>query len=48
MLEMGDLRTQTFEEIWNGESYQMFRGSLVYAKPMDPRCKWCFKHRMED
>lgn len=48
IIEMGSLKTQSFDEIWNGERYQFFRGSLLYAKPLDARCQWCFKHRLED
>jgi radical SAM protein with 4Fe4S-binding SPASM domain len=45
---MGDLATQSFEEIWNGSPYREFRGELLEARPEDPRCRWCFEHRLED
>lgn len=48
ILEMGNLSHQSFEEIWNGYDYQLFRHSLVNATPTDPRCQWCFEHRMDD
>lgn len=48
ILEMGNLSFQSFEEIWNGYEYQVFRHGLVNAAPADPRCAWCFKHRLED
>ncbi len=31
--EMGDLRKQSFEEIWNGEKYQDLRQSLTQERP---------------
>ena len=40
-LNMGDARTQTFEEIWNGEKYQRFRQQMFdgdYPKP----CTDCY------
>lgn len=48
ILEMGNLAHQSFEEIWNGYDYQLFRHSLVSAAPNDPRCAWCFEHRLDD
>jgi radical SAM protein with 4Fe4S-binding SPASM domain len=48
ILEMGSLNYLSFDEIWNGDEYQMFRKSLLTEKPMDPRCRWCFKHRLAD
>lgn len=46
--EMGNLSSQSFSEIWNGDEYQVFRRELLFAEPMDPRCNWCFKNRFED
>ncbi len=48
MLVMGDLRKESLKEIWNCEAYQDFRRQLITATPKDPRCQWCFKHRLED
>lgn len=48
MLVMGDLRKQSLSEVWNGELYQDFRKQLLFAQPSDPRCRWCFRHRMAD
>ncbi len=48
LLKMGDLRTQSLAEIWNGSGYQDFRSELIAAAPKDPRCQWCFKHRLDD
>lgn len=45
---MGDLRTQSVVEVWNGEKYQDFRRQLLEAKPKDARCQWCFAHRLAD
>jgi radical SAM protein with 4Fe4S-binding SPASM domain len=45
---MGSLATHAFEEIWNGEAYQALRTKLITRQPEDPRCQWCFKHRLED
>jgi MoaA/NifB/PqqE/SkfB family radical SAM enzyme len=45
---MGDLKFQDFMEIWNGHDYVKFRQQLLEARPQDPRCQWCFKHRMDD
>ncbi len=46
--EMGNLNNQSFDEIWNGDEYHVFRRELLYAEPMDVRCNWCFKNRLED
>ena len=48
MLEMGNLNTSTFGEIWNNQAYQVFRRELITATPQDQRCQWCFKNRLED
>jgi len=45
---MGDLNKNSFKEIWNSEKYVQFRKELWMAKPSDPRCQWCFKHRLAD
>lgn len=45
---MGDLKNQDFEEIWNGDAYQFFRGSLLFGKPTEKKCRWCFEHRIAD
>jgi len=48
ILEMGNLNYQDFEEIWNGPDYRFFRQTLTTENPLDPRCQWCFQHRIED
>lgn len=48
MLVMGDLSRQTVAEVWNSPAYRDFRRQLVESSPQDPRCQWCFKHRMDD
>lgn len=48
IVEMGDLKTTAFADIWNGPKYQAFRKALMSARPTDPRCKWCFEHRLTD
>lgn len=48
MLVMGDLKNNSIKEIWNCDKYQDFRKQLLNAVPEDSRCKWCFKHRMDD
>jgi radical SAM protein with 4Fe4S-binding SPASM domain len=48
MPNMGDLRTQSVVEVWNGEKYQDFRRQLLNARPKDARCQWCFAHRLAD
>lgn len=45
---MGDLKKQSFDEIWNGDAYQFFRGSLLFGKPTESKCRWCFEHRIAD
>ncbi len=48
MLQMGDLKTQDFGEIWTGDKYQEFRRQLFHNDPKDGRCQWCFNHRLDD
>jgi len=48
MKVMGDLKSQNVLDVWNGEKYRSFRQELITAKPSDPRCQWCFKHRLDD
>lgn len=48
MLVMGDLKTQSLDEVWNSPVYRNFREQLVMARPEDKRCQWCFKHRLDD
>lgn len=48
LLEMGDFSSMSLSEVWNSSSYQDFRSQLLSARPQDPRCQWCFKHRLED
>ena len=38
---MGDLKTQTFDEIWNGEKYLNFRKSLLKGRSEIEMCKNC-------
>lgn len=39
--KMGSLGTQTFREIWNNESYQLFRNSLMKSRKEIDICKNC-------
>lgn len=48
IVEMGNLTERPFAEIWNGSRYQAFRKDLLAARPSDPRCQWCFEHRLAD
>lgn len=48
MLVMGDLKTQSWEQVWNSDKYVDFRKQLITARPEDKRCQWCFKHRIDD
>lgn len=38
---LGDLKQQTFEEIWNGEKYNEFRASLLRSRSEIEICKNC-------
>jgi len=38
---MGDLKTQTFEQIWNGDKYLNFRKSLLKGRSEIEMCKNC-------
>ncbi|MEW6743151.1 MAG: SPASM domain-containing protein [Planctomycetota bacterium] len=40
-LEMGNLYTQSFEEIWNGERYRTFR-QRMFARDYPESCKSCY------
>lgn len=40
-LRMGDARTQTFEEIWNGKAYQEFRRRM-FERDYPDVCKNCY------
>ena len=37
---LGDAKTQTLAEIWNGQAYQDFRASLLSDAPPKP-CQNC-------
>ncbi len=41
-LELGDLRAQSWAEIWNGAAYQRLRGGLLSGAPK-PECRSCGK-----
>lgn len=49
---LGDLRTQSFEEIWNCEAYRELRAEHVgYRTGVDERfseCNWCYRNRYLD
>jgi len=38
---MGDLNSQSFEEIWNGDAYQSFRKSILRSRSEIEICKNC-------
>ncbi|MFO0508259.1 MAG: SPASM domain-containing protein, partial [bacterium] len=38
---LGDLNQHSFEEIWNGEKYNDFRGSLLRSRSEIEMCKNC-------
>ncbi|MBI3557788.1 MAG: SPASM domain-containing protein [Deltaproteobacteria bacterium] len=48
LLEMGDAKTSSLSDIWNGQPYRDFRESHLQARPQDSRCQWCFAHRLDD
>ncbi|AGH96566.1 radical SAM protein [Pseudobdellovibrio exovorus] len=48
MLVMGNLKSQDLGSIWNSPKYLDFRKQLLTRSPRDPRCQWCFKHRLDD
>jgi MoaA/NifB/PqqE/SkfB family radical SAM enzyme len=39
-VKLGDLRSHTFAEVWNGEQYQEFRRTLNTTRP-HPHCQTC-------
>ena len=45
---LGDLKENTFKQIWNGEPFQEFRKNLLNVTPKVRDCRWCFKHRITD
>jgi MoaA/NifB/PqqE/SkfB family radical SAM enzyme len=49
---MGDLRTQSFDEVWNGEPWVALRGEHVGARsahaPRFEECAWCYRNRHLD
>lgn len=55
-LTLGNLTVNTFDEIWNGESYQELRrfhtkgrrGGTVEMGSAIPHCNWCYKRRYVD
>ncbi len=38
---LGDLNQQTFQDIWRGEAYQNFRGSLIKSRSEIEMCRNC-------
>jgi len=38
---MGDMKEQTFKELWEGETYQSFRASLIKSRSEIEMCKNC-------
>lgn len=42
VVAMGDLNVNTFEEIWNGEKYRLFRKSMLEGK-IPTFCKGCYR-----
>ncbi|MFH1397301.1 MAG: radical SAM protein [Candidatus Omnitrophota bacterium] len=40
----GSLNKDSFPEIWNNDSYQLFRKNVHGANRLD-NCKWCFENR---
>ncbi|MBI3557783.1 MAG: SPASM domain-containing protein, partial [Deltaproteobacteria bacterium] len=48
MLVLGDLRKNSFSEIWNSDEYQFFRGTVLHNRLQHKRCLWCFEHRLDD
>jgi hypothetical protein len=45
---MGNLREQTFEEIWNGPRYQELRTTFVEQRNFWPECIGCSHHMRTD
>jgi radical SAM protein with 4Fe4S-binding SPASM domain len=41
---MGDLKNQTFEEIWNGEKYRAFRNSILQNRKSVDICRNCCQY----
>lgn len=42
---LGDLKNESFENIWNGEKYKKFRARTGSGNPIDPVCINCYKDR---
>ncbi|MBF0155637.1 MAG: SPASM domain-containing protein [Magnetococcales bacterium] len=40
-MEMGDLRSQSFREIWSGRAYRQFRRQLLRDREQFPICRAC-------
>lgn len=49
---IGDLKSSTFDEIWNGEAWQALRqehlSSRSESAPLFQECAWCYKNRHID
>ncbi|MFF5185763.1 radical SAM protein [Streptomyces sp. NPDC000345] len=49
---LGDLRTHSFEEIWNGDAYRQLRAEHVrWEQGISARfeeCNWCYRNRYTD
>ena len=49
---LGDLRTSTFQDIWNGPTYQSLRAQHAAGRDaIDERydeCRWCYRNRYLD
>ncbi|MEE8425365.1 MAG: SPASM domain-containing protein [Elusimicrobiota bacterium] len=41
--KMGDLRRQSFDEIWNGDRYRAFRKSFYADEPPNEACRRCLE-----
>ncbi len=39
--KMGDMKTQTFKQLWKGEKYRQFRSSLIKSRSEIEMCKNC-------
>ncbi len=44
---LGDLRKESFEEIWNGFNFRLFR-KLMHTPHRLNHCDWCFRNRYGD
>jgi hypothetical protein len=49
---MGDLRKNSFHEIWNGPSWQQLRAEHLGLRrgeaPLFAECAWCYRNRHID